>query len=192
MESQICDLLLTDRQIAYLKTDSLFRIVEVSGDLALLNLLDAFRVSVNGQHTQSVIAPNRSTNKRSARARYNRVSRRSEDIDIYKTKTSDSEDTHPFIGRSLLKLIPELEENDKRLKELLHGVRSTLQLHYVERSMDSHEPNYIHMTTAPYIDESGKIVGLIQLLEDVTQDGKTWIQNNELKKTATAKVGYKK
>lgn len=74
MESQICDLLLTDRQIAYLKTDSLFRIVEVSGDLALLNLLDAFRVSVNGQHTQSVIAPNRSTNKRSARARYNRVS----------------------------------------------------------------------------------------------------------------------
>lgn len=77
-----------------------------------------------------------------------------------------------MLGRPLVDLVPELIGSEAALAQLLDGELPRLQLAWVNRENSEGQTSYLTMVDLPYRDRSGRIVGLIHLVEDVTEMGR--------------------
>jgi len=75
-------------------------------------------------------------------------------------------------AESLLSLTPELNGHEQAFAEILAGERPALELSWVERKLAPGQRMYLNMVVKPYRDsKTGKITGLIYLIDDVTEWG---------------------
>lgn len=72
---------------------------------------------------------------------------------------------------TLFELIPELAGLDTVLNELLAGELPRFELTWVNRDMATGESVYLNIVELPLQDQTGQIVGLLHLLDDVTEAG---------------------
>ena len=75
------------------------------------------------------------------------------------------------LGRSLLDLVPELVGCEPVLADVLAGELSRFELTWVNRETPEGQTVYLAMVALPYRDRAGQIVGIIHLVEDVTEMG---------------------
>jgi signal transduction histidine kinase len=80
-------------------------------------------------------------------------------------------DQESLLGYRLLDLIPELVGSELVLEKLLNQDLPRFQLSWVNRELAEHQTIYLNMVTLPYRDLGGKVVGLVQIVEDVTEIG---------------------
>lgn len=76
-----------------------------------------------------------------------------------------------WLGRSLLELVPELIGNEEALADVLTGEAPAFYLPWVNRELADGQTAYLSMADLPYRDAAGRIVGLIHLVQDVTETG---------------------
>lgn len=90
-----------------------------------------------------------------------------------------------WMGRPLTEVVPELTGNEEVLAELLTGELPRFQLSYINRDLPGGKTAYLTMIDLPYLDESGRITGLIHVVQDVTELGeleqRLTQQRNELR-----------
>jgi signal transduction histidine kinase len=77
-----------------------------------------------------------------------------------------------WLGRSLLELVPELVGSEGVLAEILAGDLPRFQLAWVNRDSPEGQTMYLTMVNLPRRDRAGQIVGLVHLVQDVTQEGR--------------------
>jgi signal transduction histidine kinase len=75
------------------------------------------------------------------------------------------------LGRALTELVPELVGSKAALVDVVAGRVSHFELPWVNRDSAEGRTVYVMMTALPYRDGSGEIVGLLHLVEDVTETG---------------------
>jgi signal transduction histidine kinase len=75
------------------------------------------------------------------------------------------------LGRSLPELVPELIGSEAVLADILTGKLPRFELAWVNRETAEGATTYLTMVALPYRDRTGQIVGLIHLVEDVTEVG---------------------
>jgi signal transduction histidine kinase len=80
-------------------------------------------------------------------------------------------DPDACLGRSLTEVVPELEGNEAPLVQVLAGELPRFQLAWVNRVLPDGETAYLTLVHLPHRDASGQIVGLILLVDDVTEAG---------------------
>jgi signal transduction histidine kinase len=73
-------------------------------------------------------------------------------------------------GSSLLDIFPELLGNQGDLEDILAGKLSNLQLVYVNRESQG-KTMYLTMDDLPYKDETGRILGIVHVVQDETAKG---------------------
>jgi signal transduction histidine kinase len=76
------------------------------------------------------------------------------------------------LGRSLLDLVPELVGSEAVLADILSGELPRFELAWVNREATEGHTVYLTMVDLPHWDRTGRIAGLIHLVEDITQMGK--------------------
>lgn len=90
-----------------------------------------------------------------------------------------------WMGRPLTEVVPELIGNEEVLADLLTGELSRFQLPYINRDLPGGKTAYLTMIDLPHVDESGRITGLIHVLQDITELGeleqRLTQQRNELR-----------
>jgi signal transduction histidine kinase len=77
----------------------------------------------------------------------------------------------PSLGRSLPELVPELIGSEAVLADILAGRLPRFELAWVNRETAEGATIYLTMVALPYRDRTGQIIGLIHLVEDVTDVG---------------------
>jgi signal transduction histidine kinase len=82
-----------------------------------------------------------------------------------------SSSTKTSLGHSLLELVPELVGSEEVLADILAGELPRFELVWVNRETVGGETIYLTMVALPYRDQTGQILGLIHLVEDVTEMG---------------------
>ena len=133
MDSQVSQLLLSKRRVAYLITNRNMLITDVGGNSALW--------SDDRNATKADVLP---------------------------------------IGRLLTDLIPHLASRKHTLDEVLLGAELQSQIDYTKDT--SGETNtYLRMTTVARRDRAGQIVGLLHVIEDITEVGKMRRQTERLR-----------
>jgi signal transduction histidine kinase len=75
------------------------------------------------------------------------------------------------VGRPLLELIPELVGSERVLANILEGELPRFQLGWINRETADGQTVYLTMATLPYHDSTGRITGLLHLVEDHTEMG---------------------
>jgi signal transduction histidine kinase len=75
------------------------------------------------------------------------------------------------VGQSLLELVPELVGNEAMLTDILTGNLPRFELAWVNRETTVGQTVYLTMVDLPYRGRTGRIIGLIHLVEDVTEMG---------------------
>jgi len=75
------------------------------------------------------------------------------------------------LGRSLLDLVPELVGSEAVLADIMAGRLPRFQLALVNRETTEGEIVYLTMVILPYRNRTGRIVGLLHLVEDITEMG---------------------
>ncbi len=80
-------------------------------------------------------------------------------------------DAASWLGKSLLDLVPELLGSEDALEGILGGVLSRLEIPWVNRDDDSGNTAYLTLVDLPCRDSTGAIVGLIHVMQDVTEGG---------------------
>ncbi len=75
------------------------------------------------------------------------------------------------VGRPLLELIPELIGSEGVLANILEGELPRFQLGWINRETDDGQTVYLTMATLPHHDSTGRITGLLHLVEDYTEMG---------------------
>lgn len=78
-----------------------------------------------------------------------------------------------FYGRSLLELVPELIGCEELLDDILKERLPRFELARINRKAASGRKLYLRLVSLPYRDERGQVLGLLQLIEDVTDAGQT-------------------
>ncbi|NJN18433.1 MAG: response regulator [Oscillochloris sp.] len=78
----------------------------------------------------------------------------------------------PIIGCKLLELLPELIGNETALSAIMAGRRERLLLPAINRDAPDGTPRYLDLLTLPHIDPEGTIVGLLQIISDVSERGR--------------------
>ena len=74
-------------------------------------------------------------------------------------------------GQSLLELVPELIGNEEVLTELLTGERGSYELSHINREMAADQVCYLALKIVPVRSRTGRITGLLHLVQDVTDTG---------------------
>jgi PAS domain S-box-containing protein len=77
-----------------------------------------------------------------------------------------------MLGRQLSELVPELVGLEDVLQDILTGARPRFRLDWVNRETEEGEIIYLTMVSSPYHDSNGEIVGLIHMVEDITEMGR--------------------
>ena len=75
------------------------------------------------------------------------------------------------LGRSLLDLVPELVSSEAVLADILAGELPRFELAWVNRETAKGQTLYLTLVTLPHRDQTGQIIGLIHLMQDVTEMG---------------------
>jgi signal transduction histidine kinase len=75
------------------------------------------------------------------------------------------------VGLSLLDLVPEFIGSEMLLAEIMGGGLPQFQLAKINRETAAGETYYVDLTELPYLDASGRIAGLVHLVQDVTETG---------------------
>jgi signal transduction histidine kinase len=75
------------------------------------------------------------------------------------------------LGRSLLELTPELIGSETVLDDILAGELPRFELAWINRETAEGRTLYLNMVDLPYRDQGGQIVGLLHVVEDVTEIG---------------------
>ena len=78
------------------------------------------------------------------------------------------------LGQSLLDLVPEMVGNDEILAAILAGELPRFELTWVNRETAEGQPVYLTMVDMPYRDRTGRITGLVHLVEDATEMGELY------------------
>lgn len=90
-----------------------------------------------------------------------------------------------WIGRPLIEVVPELVGNEEALADVLTGELPRFQLSYINRDLPGGKTAYLTMIDLPHTDETGRITGLIHVIQDVTEVGnleqRLTQQRNELR-----------
>lgn len=90
-----------------------------------------------------------------------------------------------WMGRPLTEVVPELGGNEDVLADLLTGELPRFQLSYINRDLPGGKTAYLTMIDLPHLDESGRITGLIHVVQDITELGeleqRLTQQRNELR-----------
>jgi signal transduction histidine kinase len=76
------------------------------------------------------------------------------------------------LGRRLIDLVPELVGSESVLTDILASRLPRFQLGWVNRESAAGQTIYLKMVVLPYRDPSEEIVGLLHVMEDVTEMGK--------------------
>lgn len=116
-EARIAAIILDERRIAYVVTDTDLRIVEMHGSVMLLGASSA------------------------------------------------------FVGQTLYDLVPELVGSEEMLASLLSERLERFELPRVTRDVTARMPRYLSMVSLPYRNDGGTVVGILHLVEDVTEAG---------------------
>lgn len=80
-------------------------------------------------------------------------------------------DAGGWLGRSLTDLVPELIGSEGALEDILAGVLPRLEIPWVNRDGDGGETTYLTLVDLPCRDATGAIIGLIHVMQDVTEGG---------------------
>lgn len=80
-------------------------------------------------------------------------------------------DDAPALGRTLLDLAPELIGSEPVLAEILAGELPRFQLSGINRDRPGGGTTYLQFTDVPHRDGDGRIIGLIHIVEDITEFG---------------------
>jgi signal transduction histidine kinase len=106
-------------------------------------------------------------------------------VEIYDPAGILSENHTASLGRSLLKLVPELIGSEEVLGDILDGKLPRFELDWVNRETKAGRTVYLAMVDLPYRGKEGRIAGLIHMVEDVTETGelkqRLTQQRNELR-----------
>lgn len=78
----------------------------------------------------------------------------------------------PAVGQKLLDLVPELVGSEDVLERILMGEVSHHDIPWANRETPEGEALYFTLRTLPWRDAQGHIVGLIQIVEDLTEEGR--------------------
>ncbi|MEM7132410.1 MAG: ATP-binding protein [Chloroflexota bacterium] len=141
MDLQVSELILTHHRIAYIKTDIRLSIVEAGGSMELLQFLGFKRPEIRAANAER---PGQGA--------------------FFTFKSSD-----PFNNLNLREIIPSIEEHKEQFLNVLHGLvakveNKALTISNGERAMQC----TINLQTVAETDRSGRIVGLIHLVEDIS------------------------
>lgn len=77
-----------------------------------------------------------------------------------------------WMGRPLTEVMPELVGNEDALADVLTGELPRFQLSYINRDLPDGKTAYLDIIDLPYTDDAGSIIGLIHVIQDVTEVGK--------------------
>ncbi|MGC8782270.1 MAG: histidine kinase dimerization/phospho-acceptor domain-containing protein, partial [Anaerolineae bacterium] len=77
-----------------------------------------------------------------------------------------------WLGRPLVEVVPELIGSEDALNEVLAGRLSRFQIPYINRELPGRDPAYLTMIDLPCHDDAGRIVGLIHVIQDVSEVGR--------------------
>ncbi len=77
-----------------------------------------------------------------------------------------------WLGRPLTDMVPELIGGEEALAEVLAGKQQRYQIPWVNRELPGDTTAYLTMIDLPHLDDSGQIVGLIHVIQDVTDVGR--------------------
>ncbi len=80
-------------------------------------------------------------------------------------------DAGRWLGKSLLDLVPELIGSEDALEDILAGALPRLEIPWVNRDGDGGETTYLTLVDLPCRDTTGAIIGLIHVMQDVTEGG---------------------
>ena len=92
-------------------------------------------------------------------------------VEIYDTAGICFQDPMAGPGRTLLNLVPELIGSELVLADVLAGRLPRLELAWVNRETAEGQTLYLNMVDLPYRNSGGQIVGLLHVVEDVTERG---------------------
>lgn len=77
-----------------------------------------------------------------------------------------------WLGRPLTAVVPELVGSEDSLARLLTGELPRLQIPWVNRDLPGGVTAYLTMIDLPHRDDAGRIVGVIHIIQDVTEMGR--------------------
>lgn len=93
-------------------------------------------------------------------------------VEIGQTDNDPQAGLSDWVGRPLVELAPELIGNEDALNDVLAGRLPRFQIPYINRELPGREIAYFTMTDLPYHDDDGQIVGLIHVIQDVSEVGR--------------------
>ena len=91
--------------------------------------------------------------------------------DLYGSLSVFQDARSDWLGKSLLDLTPELAGSEDALREVLAGELPRYQIPWVNRDRPDGGLSYFTFVNLPRFDASGKIFGLIHVVQDVTEIG---------------------
>ena len=81
-------------------------------------------------------------------------------------------DDGSWLGRPLLELVPELIGSEDLLADILEGAVPHARLPWINRTLPDDQTAYLTMVELPQKDATGRVVGLIHLVQDLTEMGR--------------------
>lgn len=92
-------------------------------------------------------------------------------VELSGTPALFSQNSEPYLGYSLLEVVPELVGSEDVLADILSGTRPRFDLAWVNRENTAGQTMYLSMTLLPHRNRDGKIDGVIYLIQDLTELG---------------------
>lgn len=77
-----------------------------------------------------------------------------------------------WLGRSLTEVVPELIGSEDALADILTGEAPRFQIPWVNRELPGGATTYLTMIDLPHLDDAGRIIGLVHIVQDVTEMGR--------------------
>ncbi len=98
------------------------------------------------------------------------------DCDLRVIEVNDPEDVLPeyhqgCLGSLLTEIVPELVGYEETLLQIVTGELPRFQISWINRELSNGQIVYLTMLFLPYRDQTGRIVGLLHIVQDVTEVG---------------------
>jgi signal transduction histidine kinase len=98
------------------------------------------------------------------------------DCDLRIIRVNDPQEVLPefhqdCLGYLLTETVPELLGHEETLVQIVTGKLSRFQAPWIHRALSNGEIVYLAMLFLPYRDQAGRIVGLLHIVQDVTEVG---------------------
>jgi len=98
------------------------------------------------------------------------------DCDLRIIEVNDPQDVLPEyhqgrLGSLLTEIVPELVDYEETLAQIVTGELPRFQVSWINRELSTGQIVYLTMLFLPYRDQTGRIVGLLHIVQDVTEIG---------------------